>query len=144
MRIRRTVPCLLICLALLGCQSWTATNRIDVAFIPGGTYEITVYKGPRPQAYAALFAVPDDGSPVIMYHSEFTEEIGLGSPADYISFFETKIKGYKSMEIRDRKGNLRAYFLIYNFLYYEIRERPRGEGIVVFIEPPHLLPVEAP
>lgn len=141
MRMRGIVLCLLISLSLVGCQTWSPTAAIDPAAIPDQTYDVTFYKGTKPLSYAALFAIPDDGTPVVMSHTAFVKRIGLDSPGEYINLFETKVKGYKTLEIRDRQGNLRAYLLLYNFLYYEIDERPVGERIVVFIEPPHLFPV---
>jgi len=128
---------LLFLLTLTACQTWSPTKTTDVASIPDQTYDITVYKDVwTPYAYALLLGIPDDGTRVVMYHTLYVRRVGLGSPDEYINLFGTRIKGYKTLEIHDREGNLRGYLLIYNVLYYEIRERAAEEEIVVYVGRP--------
>jgi hypothetical protein len=128
---------LLFPVTLMTCQTWSPTKTTDAASIPDQTYDITVYKDIwTPYSYAVLLAIPDDGTPVVMYHTMYVKRVGLASPGEYINRFETRVKGYKTLEIHDREGNLRGYLLIYNFLYYQIGERSAEEKIVLYIGRP--------
>jgi hypothetical protein len=133
---KRIILLMAVLVVLVGCQTYSPTVTTDAASIPDQTYDVTEYRGTKPLSYAVLFDIPDDGMPVAMYHTALTKRIGLDSPGQYVNYFQTRIKAYKTLKISDREGTVRAYLMMYSFLYYEINERPVGEKILVRIGRP--------
>lgn len=92
-------------------------------------------------SYAVLFDIPDDGKPVVMYHTYLNERIGKDSPRKYIDYFKNRIRGYRTLKVSERDGTVRAYLMVSNFLHYRIYERPVGERFIVMVGDPFFGPV---
>jgi hypothetical protein len=115
----------------VGCQPSQRLAVTDPDSIPDQIYNIATYRGKKPLSYAVLFDIPDDGMPVVMFHSYRVKQVGADSPGTYIEYFQTRLKGYRTLEVKDRDGRVRGYLMMSNFIYYEIYEQPVGERIVV-------------
>ncbi len=123
---------------LAGCQTLVTTMVIDATSIPDRTYEVTVHET-NPSYYAVLFDIPDDGKQVSLFYTYATDRVGRDVPGKYIDRFNTRIKGYRTVEISDREdGTIRGYLVISNLLGKLIHRTAGGERILVKIDDPNL------
>jgi len=126
-----------LALALMGCESHMKSIRIDAASVPDRSYVVTVHET-NPLYYAVLFDIPDDGKPVVMLHTYATTRIGRDVPGPYIDRFNNTIRGYKTLQIDDQEGVVRAYLMVSNLLDHFVSERKKEGRIVVYISDPNL------
>ena len=122
---------------LMGCQSHIQAVRIDSASVPDQTYIVTVHQT-NPLYYAVLFDIPDDGKPVVMLHTYATTRVGRDVPGPYMDRFLNSIRNYRTLQINDQEGTVRAYLMISNLLDYFASERTKEGRIVVYISDPNL------
>jgi len=131
------VLALAFALVLLGCQSSVKPVTIEPTSIPEQTYNVTVHES-NPLYYAVLFDIPDDGKPVVMMHTYATKRLGTDVPGAYIDYLNSSIRNYRTLQIEDRDGTVRAYLMISNLLEYFVIEREKEGRIVVYISDPNL------
>ncbi|MBW2058782.1 MAG: hypothetical protein JRH07_11275 [Deltaproteobacteria bacterium] len=128
-------------LALTGCQKYIAPTRVETGSIPDRIYEVTVHES-NPLYYAVLFDIPDDGMEVVMFYTYFTHRIGRDTPEKYINRLNTIVKGYRTLQIRDEAGTVRAYLAATSLVTYSIYERryrkQKTSRIIVQIDDPNL------
>jgi len=124
-------------LVLMGCQGHIKPLRIDAASVPDRTYVVTVHQT-NPLYYAVLFDIPDDGKPVVMLHTYATTRVGRDAPGPYIERFNNSIRGYRTLQINDQDGTVRAYLMISNLLDHFASERKKEGRIVIYISDPNL------
>lgn len=125
--------------ALVGCQKYIIPVKIDPGSIPDQTYEVTVHES-NPLYYAVLFDIPDDGKQVAMFYTYFTNRIGMDTPEKYIDHLNGLARGYRTFQINDPDGTVRAYLAMTSFINYAIYERRKGEitRIIVQIDDPNI------
>jgi hypothetical protein len=125
--------------ALAACQKYIVPVKISTGSIPDQTYVVTVHES-NPLYYAVLFDIPGDGKDVSLFYTYFTKRVGLDTPTAYRETFERRIRGYRTLQIRDRDGTVRGYLMVSKLLAYQIYERPVGETtrIIVSIDDPNL------
>jgi hypothetical protein len=124
-------------LFLLGCQSSLKPVTIDPTTVPEETYNVTVHASNRVY-YAVLFDIPDDGKPVVMMHTYATERVGTDAPGAYIDHLNSTVRNYRTLQIEDLDGTVRAYLMISNLLDYFVIEREKEGRIVIYISDPNL------
>ena len=128
--MRHSITCFLffaLAFVLTACQAHRYTVRIDPALIPQQTFDVTVHETGS-LYYAVLFDIPDDGKRVDLFYTYATNIIGPDTLEAYLDRFANRIRGYRTVQINDRDGNVRGYLMISNLLGYFFTRGPWGKG----------------